>query len=248
MIYLKNPYEISQIEYANKLGAELLQQCYEYIKPGIVTIELEDITEKFCVDNNVRPSFKGYRGFPASLCVSLNEEIVHGIPGERVIKDGDIVSVDFGVEKNGYYSDAAFTKIVGKVSSKTKRLVKATEACLYEGIKQARPGNRIYDISWAIQSGAESLGFDVVRKYVGHSIGFMVHEPPKIPNFVGNGINWRLRPGMVVAVEPMLVEDTYEIDVKSNGWTVVTYDGKMAAHFEHSVAILSDGPKILSKL
>ena len=248
MVYLKTPYQILQVEHANKLGSELLQQCYEHIKPGIATIELEEIAEKFCVDKNVRPSFKGYRGFPTALCVSINEEVVHGIPSKRVIKDGDMVSVDFGVERNGYYSDAAFTKCVGKVSARTKKLVKITEACLYEGIKQARPGNRIYDISWAIQSGAEAMGFDVIRTYVGHNVGFMVHEPPKIANFVGNGINWRLRPGMIIAVEPMLVEGTYEIDVKPNGWTVVTRDGKMSTHFEHSVAILSGGPKILSKL
>jgi len=248
MIYLKNPHEIDQIEYANKLGAELLQQCYEHIKPGIVTTELEEMAEKFCADNNIQPSFKGYRGFPAALCVSINEEVVHGIPNKRIIKDGDIVSVDFGAERNGYYSDEAFTKCVGKVSARTKKLVKITEQCLYEGIKQARPGNRIYDISWAIQSAAEIMNFDVIRKFVGHGVGFMVHELPKIPNFVANGINWKLRPGMVIAIEPMLVEGTYEVDVKSNGWTVVTRDRKMSAHFEKSIAILKDGPKILSKL
>lgn len=248
MIYLKNPYEIDQIEYANKLGAELLQQCYEHIKPGIATIELDKMAEKFCANNNVRPSFKGYKSFPAALCVSINEEVVHGIPRERLIKDGDIVSVDFGVNRNGYYSDAAFTKCVGKVSSGIQKLVKITEQCLYEGIKQARPGNRIYDVSLAIQSTADTMNFDVIRKFVGHGVGFMVHELPKIPNFVANGINWRLRPGMVIAIEPMLVEGTYEVDTKSNGWTVITRDKKMSAHFEHSVAILSGGPKILSKL
>jgi methionyl aminopeptidase len=155
MIYLKTLYEIQQIEHANKLGAELLQQCYEYIKSGIATIELEQMAEKFCFDNNVLPSFKGYQGFPFCLCVSVNEEVVHGIPSERIVKEGDIVSVDFGVNRNGYFSDQAFTKCVEKVLRKAKKIVKTTEECLYEGIKKARPGNRINDISRAIQSHAE---------------------------------------------------------------------------------------------
>jgi len=245
MIYLKTPFEIQQIEYANKLGAELLQQCYDYIKPGIATIELENIAEKFCVDNNVRPSFKGYRGFPFCLCVSLNEEVVHGFPSKRKIEAEDIVSVDFGVNRNGYFGDAAFTKCVGKVSAWAKKLVKVTEECLNEGIKKAQPGNRINDISWAIQSHAERNNFDVIRDFCGHNVGFRVHEPPKILNYVSNGINWKLRPGMVIAIEPMLVEGTYEVDVKSNGWTVVTRDRKLSAHFEKSIAIFEDGPKIL---
>jgi len=248
MIYLKTPYEIQQIEYANKLGMSLLQQCYDYIKPGIATIELEQMAEKFCVDNNVLPSFKGYQGFPFALCISLNEEIVHGFPSERVIKEGDIISVDFGVNRNGYFSDHAFTKCVGEVSETAKKIIRVTEECLYEGIKEAKPGNRIYDISRAVQSHAERMGFDVVRDFCGHGVGIAVHEEPKILNYVSNGINWKLRPGMVIAIEPMLVEGTYKVDIKSNGWTVVTKDRKLSAHFEKSIAILDDGPKILSKL
>jgi len=245
MIYLKTPYEIRQIEYANKLGAELLQRCYEKIDPGIATIELEEIAEKFCVDNNVRPSFKGYNGFPFCLCVSLNEEIVHGFPSQRIIKDGDIISIDFGIEKNKYYSDAAFTKIVGGVSEKIKKLVKTTEECLYEGIKQVVSGNRIYDISSAVYSHARRMGFNVVRNFVGHNVGLEVHEDPKIPNYVASGVNWKLRSGMVVAIEPMLVENDYELYIAKNGWTAITKDHGMSAHFERSVAILKDGPKIL---
>lgn len=248
MVFLKTPDEIQRIEYANKLGAKLLQECYEYIKPGITTIELEQIAEKFCADNSVLPSFKGYQGFPFCLCISLNEEIVHGFPSERIIKEGDIISVDFGVNRNGYFSDHAFTKCVGKVSKTAKKIVKVTEECLYEGIKEARPGNRIYDISRAVQSHAERNNFDVVRDYCGHGVGLAVHEDPKILNYVSNGINWKLRPGMVIAIEPMLVEGSYGVEIKPNGWTVVTKDRKLSAHFEKSIAILEDGPKILSKL
>lgn len=248
MIFLKTPNEIKEIEYANKMGAEVLRLCYEYIKPGIATIELEEIAEKFCIDNKVEPSFKGYKGFPFALCISVNEEVVHGFPNERIIKNGDIVSVDFGINRNGYFSDAAFTKIVGKTRKKIEKLVKTTEECLYEGIKKAWPGNRIYDISGAIQSNSERAGFDVIRDFVGHGVGLKVHENPQIPNYVSNGINWKLRVGMVIAIEPMLVEGTYEINIKSNGWTVATKDSKLAAHFEHSIAILNDGPKVLSKI
>jgi len=245
MIYLKTPSEIKQIEHVNKLGSDLLQQCYEKIKPGVITVELEEMAKRFCVDNDVRPSFKGYREFPFCLCVSLNEEVVHGFPSERVIKDGDIVSVDFGIEKNGYYSDAAFTKIVGNVPEKIKRLVKTTGECLYAGIKKAIPGNRIYDISSAIYYHAKRMGFNVVRDFVGHGVGLEVHEDPKIPNYVADGVNWKLRPGMVIAIEPMLVENNYELYTAKNGWTAITKDHGMSAHFERSIAILKKGPKIL---
>ena len=248
MIYLKTPFEIQQIEYANKLGAELLQQCYEYINLGIAVIELEEMAEKFCLDNNVLPSFKGHQGFPFCLCISVNEEVVHGIPSGRILKEGDIVSVDFGINRNGYYSDQAFTKCVGKVSKIAKKIVKITKECLYEGIKKAKTGNRVYDVSKAIQSHAERNNFDVIRSFCGHGVGLAVHEEPKILNYVSNGVNWKLRAGMVIAIEPMLVEGTYEVDIKPNGWTVVTKDRKLSAHFEKSIAILEDGPKILSKL
>lgn len=248
MIYLKTPNQINKIEDVNKLGAEFLQICYNHLKVGANTIELEELAKIFCEERKVRPSFYKYRDFPHRVCVSVNEQIVHGFPEDRVINEGDIVSVDFGLEKDGYYSDAAFTKIIGKVPKSTKKLVKATEECLYIGTEKAVPGNRLFDISLAIQSHAFENGFDVVRKYVGHGVGLKVHEDPSVPNYVSVGVNWKLRAGMVIAIEPMLVEGSHKIQVGSNKWTVFTADKKMSAHFEHSIAILEDGPKILSKI
>jgi len=246
MIYLKNPTEIKEIEYVNKLGAELLHLCYDHIKPGSMLLELEVIVLKYCLEHKVLPSFKGYKGFPHNVCVSINEEAIHGFPNDRVIKDGNIVSVDVGLNNNGYYSDAAFTKKVGQVPKRTKELVRTTYECLYKGIEKAQPGNRIYDISSAIQSHAKRMGFDVVRDYVGHGVGLAVHEDPKIPNYVAHGINWKLRLGMVIAIEPILVSGSYETYIAANNWTVITKDHKLSAHFEHSVAITASGPKILS--
>lgn len=248
MIYLKTPEQINQIEYANKLGAEFLQICYNHIKSGIATIELEELAIKFCEGHVVRPSFYRYHGFPYRLCVSVNDEIVHGFPSEYVVKNGDIVSIDFGIERQGYFSDSAFTKIVGKIPKNTRKLVKSTKECLYKGIEQARAGNRLFDISQAVYAHAVKNNFDTVREFVGHGVGLALHEPPQVPNYVPIGINWKLRPGMVIAIEPMLVEGSYDIKIHPNGWTVFTADGKMAAHFEHSIAILDTGPKILSEL
>jgi methionyl aminopeptidase len=248
MIYLKTPDQIREIEYVNKLGAEVLQMCREHIKPGVATLELEEIAEKFCKDRGVSPSFKGYKGFPHSICVSINEEIIHGFPSDRIIKGGDVVSVDFGITKGGYYSDAAFTKLVGRVPNIVRTLVLTAESCLYEGISEARRGNRLFNISEAVQQTAFGAGFDVVRDYVGHGVGLNLHEDPKIPNYVTNGVNYELRVGMVLAIEPMLVEKSYEVKCLPNTWTVATLDGGFAAHFEHSIAILEDGPKILSTI
>lgn len=248
MIHLKTLYEVEQIEYSSKMVAEILQLCYEYIKPGIATVELEEITNKYCSDKNVRASFKGYRGFPHSICVSINDEVVHGFPSERVVRKGDIVSVDCGVERNGYFGDAAFTKIVGNVSYRTRKLVETTEKCLYEGISKATCNNRLHDISAAIQNTAEEQMFNVVREYTGHGVGFAVHESPSVPNYVGKGINYVLKTGLVIAIEPMLVDGSFSVGVESNGWVVKTSNGKPAAHFEHSIAILEDGPRILTKL
>jgi methionyl aminopeptidase len=247
MIHLKTPFEIDQIEYSNRLLAELLQICYEYIKPGIATVELEEIAKKFCSDNNVRPSFKGYKGFPYCICASVNEEVVHGFPNERKIRSGDIVSIDCGIDRNGYYSDSAFTKIVGKVPKIVEKLVKTTKECLYKGIEKAVHNGRLNDVSSTIQSIAENAGFGVVREFTGHGVGFDVHEEPKIPNYVSDGVNHKLKVGMVMAIEPMLTEGSYDVKVGSDGWIVTTKDGKMAAHWEHSIAILPDGPRILSK-
>lgn len=248
MIHLKSLYEIDQVERANKMVAEILQMCYEHIKPGVVTMELEEIAEKFCSDHGVLPSFKGYKGFPFCLCVSLNEEIVHGFPSERVIKAGDIISVDCGVNRDGYYGDAAFTKMVGIVPKSTKKLVKTTKKCLYEGIKNAVEGGRLNDISFAIQSTAQKTKFGIVKEFGGHGVGFEVHEKPFIHNYVTSGINYGLKVGLVIAIEPMLTKGSSEVERLSDGWTIVTKDRKIAAHWEHSIAILPDGPRILSEL
>ncbi len=248
MIFIKTLDQIKQIDYVNKLGAEFLGVCYSKIKHGLVLSELEELAIKFCERHKVRPSFYKYRGFPHLLCTCLNEEVVHSFPDDRIVKNGDIVSVDFGIEKDGYFSDAAFTKCVGNVASRTKKLVEVTEECLYKGIEQAMPGNRVYDVSAAVYNHAVKNGFDVIRKFVGHGVGIALHENPKIPNYIAKGVNWKLHSGMVIAIEPMLVCGSYDIDIQSNNWTAVTVDRKMAAHFEHSVAILEDGPKILSTL
>lgn len=245
MIYLKTPEEIRHIEFVNLLGATALNLFYNVIEEGLKTVQLEHLALDFCKSYKVNPAFKGYKGFPYSVCVSINDEVVHGFPSEYVIKSGDIVSVDFGLEKEGYYSDAAFTKIVGKVPKNIKRLVKVTEECLYKGIEQAVSGNRIYDISAAVYLHARNSGFDVVREFVGHGVGLQQHEEPKIPNYIAKGVNWKLRPGMVIAIEPMLVENDHELYIAKNGWTAITKDRRMSAHFERSVAILKSGPKIL---
>jgi len=245
VIYLKTYEQIRQIEYVNKLGAEFLQICYEYIKPGVAKYELEELAEVFCAKHRVRPAFYKYRGFPNLLCISVNEEVVHGAPNDYVLKPEDLISVDFGIEKGGYYSDAAFTKYVGGGRNK---LVKTTEECLYIGIEKAVVGNRVHDISAGIYNHATQVGYGVIHDYVGHGTGFALHEKPAIPNYVGFGINWKLRPGMVIAVEPMLVSGSHEVETLDDNWTVVTKDGGWSAHFEHSVAIMPDGPRILSKL
>lgn len=248
MIHLKTLEEIKQIEYANKMVAEILSLCRERIKPGVVTEELNGLAEKYCADNGVLPSFKGYRGFPYALCISVNDEIVHGFPSDYVLKDGDIVSVDCGVNRNGYFGDAAFTKIIGEVSNKTKRLVKTTEECLNRGIYMAKPEGRLHNISNIIYKTAKKKFFNVIKEYTGHGVGFQVHEDPLVPNYVSRGTNYKLKVGLVIAIEPMLTEGKADTKVDSNGWVVRTLDGSLAAHFEHTIAILEDGPKILSSL
>lgn len=246
MIYLKNLDELQKLDRLNKMGAEVLHLCYEHLKPGIATLELEAIALKYCIDNKVFPSFRNYRGFPHSICVSINDEVIHGFPSERVVKEGDIVKVDFGLRKDGFFSDAAFTKIIGEVPERTERLVKTTVGCLYAAIPRANKKCRLHDISRTIEDHANNSGFDVIRNYVGHGVGFALHESPKVPNYVTNGTNWKLKPGMVLAIEPILVEKSHEVILDSNNWTVKTKDGGMSAHFEHSVAITDKGHWILS--
>ena len=247
MIFLKSPSDLNHLEYVNKIGAEFLYECYDFITDGIETIDIEKIALDFCKKYVVEPCFLGYERFPHAICVSINDEIIHGFPSHRRINNGDIVSIDFGVKKNGFVSDAAFTKLVGKTNKRAKNLVKATYESLLKGIEQAFAGNRLFNISSTIHKHALDCKFDVIRKYVGHGTGFFLHEDPKVPNYVGFGVNWRLRPGMVLAIEPMLVEGSYDYSIAPNSWTVLTADGKLSAHFEHSVAITESGPRILSK-
>lgn len=247
MIYLKSEKEISLMKVAGEIAAEALAKVFDSIEPGISTKALDTIARNFIVKKGARPAFLGYMGYPASICVSLNDEVVHGIPSEsRLIQEGDLVSVDLGVEYNGYYGDIAASVVVGKGSPVAQRLVEVTKRSLFEGIKKAVAGNRLFDISAAIQKTAEEAGFSVVRQYVGHGIGKKLHEEPQVPNFGPAGGGILLKPGLTIAIEPMVNEGTYEVYTLRDGWTVKTKDGKLSAHFEHTVAITEDGPVILT--
>ena len=226
--------------------ARALKYLKAFIREGITTEELDRLAEEYIKRHGGIPAFKGYRGYPRSLCVSVNEEVVHGIPGKRKLKEGDIVSLDLGVLMDGYYGDAAITVPVGKVSELARKLIKVTEEALYRGIEMARPGNRLSDISHAIQTHVEKAGFSVVREFVGHGIGKQLHEEPQVPNFGPPNRGPRLEPGMVLAIEPMVNTGTWEVRILPNGWTVVTADGGLSAHFEHTVAITDNGPEILT--
>lgn len=247
LVYLKTPNQLRKIEYANKLGAEFLEGCYRYIKIGTYTSELEDLAIKFCESRAVKPAFYKYKGFPHRVCVSVNDEIIHGFPCDYMLKNGDIVSVDFGINYDGYFSDAAFTKIVGDVPLKTRRLVQTTKECLDMGIEVARPGKQVRDISARVYRHAIKNGFEVLRQFTGHGVGLAVHEMPPVHNYVAEGVSYKLKPGMVIAIEPMLLAGSCEYTVDSNSWTIRTTDGEKAAHFEHSVAITEKGNIILSR-
>jgi len=246
MVILKSPGEIEKIRQSNVIVAEILEVLRQKIEPGTNTLTLDKISEKLALARTARPAFKGYRGYPYSLCTSVNQQVVHGFPSRHPLKEGDILSIDFGIFYNGYYGDAAITVPVGKVSEIAQRLMKTTKQALFLGIEQAVPGKRLSDISHAIQSHAESAGFSVVRKFVGHGIGKALHEDPQIPNYGKPGMGIRLKPGMVLAIEPMVNAGSYEVKTLEDGWTAVTKDGSLSAHFEHTVAITEDGPVILS--
>ena len=248
MVILKRPEEIEKIRTGNLIVAEILEELEKTVKPGITTRDLNELAEELARKKHVMPAFKGYMGYPFSLCTSVNEEVVHGLPSKRVLVEGDIISLDFGVYYQGFYGDAAITVPVGAVSEKAARLLQVTEQGLYEGIREAKAGNRLGDISHAVQSVVESAGFSVVRDFVGHGIGRKLHEDPQIPNFGVQGRGMELKAGMVLAIEPMVNEGTYKVKIMSDAWTVVTEDAKLSAHFEHSVAITENGPDILSKL
>ncbi|TDX47816.1 type I methionyl aminopeptidase [Orenia marismortui] len=248
MIIRKSRREIEIMKKAGKIVAETHALLAEKVAPGITTGELDRIAEEFVLSKGAKPAFKGYQGFPYTLCISINEEVVHGFPGKRVLESGDIISIDMGVIIDGYYGDSAYTLAVGQVSEKANGLLKATEESLYKGIEQAVTGNRLSDISNAVQNHAEKHGYSVVRRFVGHGIGRGLHEDPQIPNFGPAGRGPRLKEGMVLAIEPMINIGTHKVKVLDDGWTAVTTDGELSAHFEHTVAITKKGPEILTKL
>ena len=248
MINIRSPREIEQLRKANAIVAEVFQRLEGKVIPGVTTQELDQIAEEYIRSRGAVPAFKGYRGFPATLCTSINEEVVHGIPGQRKLKEGDLVSLDVGVIRNGYFGDAAVTLPVGEVDPEARRLIEVTERALFIGIEKTKAGNRLFDISSAIQQWVESNGFSVVRDFVGHGIGKSLHEEPQIPNFGSPHQGPRLAKGMVFALEPMVNEGTYEVKVLSDAWTVITADGKRSAHFEHTIAITDGGPEILSAM
>lgn len=246
MIIIKNDVEIEYMRRAGRLVGETLAKLEEVIKPGITTAELDRIAEEFITRHNAKPSFKGYQGFPASICASVNEEVVHGFPGSRVLKEGDIISIDCGAVLDGYQGDAARTVPVGKVDDNAAKLIAVTKESFFKGVEKAKVGNRLYDISAAIQAYVESFGFSVVRDFVGHGIGKDMHEDPEVPNFGRPGRGPKLMNGMVLAIEPMVNIGKYTVKVQANGWTVVTTDGTLSAHYENTVAILDNGPEILT--
>ena len=252
MIALKSPREIGIMRRANVIVAEVLEELKQRVAPGVTTLELDAVAEDLTLKRKAIPAFKGYsvagRIFPRCLCVSINEEIVHGIPSNRALLEGDIVGLDYGVIYEGFYGDSAVTVGVGKVSEEAKRLMEVTEQALYKGIDQLHAGKRLGDLGFAVQQAAESAGYSVVRAFVGHGIGKKLHEEPPVPNYGEPDRGVRLREGMVLAIEPMVNAGGYEVEIKEDGWTAITRDGSLAAHFEHSVAVTQNGPFILSKL
>lgn len=249
MIILKTREEMEKIRTASRYALEILLGLKEYVGQGVRTMELEACCEeKVRKIGNVEAAFKGYNGYPYCLCVSVNDEVVHGMPSERMLKTGDVVSLDMGIKYDGFYGDVAVTYPVGVIGENAKRLLEATEAALYKAIDEACVGNRLHDISWAVQSFVEANGFSVVREFVGHGIGRNLHEEPQVPNFGTRGTGVRLKEGMVLAIEPMINECGSDIMIRENGWTAATRDGRLSAHFEHTVAITDKGAEVLSAL
>ena len=246
-VYLRGREEIDAIREAARLVARTLTMLGREIRPGVSTQRLDELAESFIRDHGARPAFKGYRGFPASICPSINDEVVHGIPGARTLAEGDIVGMDVGVEKDGYYGDAACTFPVGKVGADVERLLQVTREALMRGVAQAKAGNRVGDISHAIQSHVEAHGYSVVRSLVGHGIGRHMHEEPQVPNYGTPDRGPRLMAGQVLAIEPMVNVGAPDVVTRPDGWTVVTKDGSLSAHFEHTVAVGVEGPEILSR-
>lgn len=250
MSLIKTPKEIELIKESCKIVSEVFLYINEYIKEGITTGELDKLIEEFIISKDAYPAFKGYkvnkRAFPSSSCISVNEEVVHGIPGERILKNGDIVSIDVGVKKNGYYGDGAYTYAVGEISTKKAKLLKITEESLYKGIAMAVEGNEVNDISTAIQNYVEGSGYGIVRELVGHGIGRNLHEDPAVPNFYSSSSNQKLYEGMVLAIEPMVNYGTFKVYQKKDGWTIATKDEEPSAHFEHTVLVKRGEAQILT--
>ncbi|MDR7867699.1 MAG: type I methionyl aminopeptidase [Sporomusaceae bacterium] len=248
MIILKSERELRYMRDAGRIVAGTLAEVKKAARPDVTTQELDKVAEEYIKGAGAIPAFKGYHGFPGNICTSVNEQVVHGIPGLRRLKSGDNVSIDIGAVINGYYGDAAITVPVGEVDAEVAKLIEVTEASLNKGLEQAVAGNKLSDISHAVQAEAEAHGYGVVRDYVGHGIGRNMHEDPQIPNYGPPGRGPRLKPGMTLAVEPMINLGTYGVRTLDDGWTVVTTDGKRSAHFEHTVVVTENGPEILTKL
>ena len=247
MVVLKTGRELQIMREACRISAGALKLIGSAVEPGVTTAELDRLAEQYILSQGAKPNFKNYQGYPATACISINNEVIHGIPNEkRKLVSGDIVSVDLGAEFNGYHGDNAATFAVGDVSDEAKRLMDTTRESLYEGIKAACAGSRIGDISYAIQRYVEERGYSVVRQFVGHGIGTHLHEAPEVPNFGTAGRGIRLLPGMTLAIEPMVNVGNYDVKVMPDGWTVLTRDGSLSAHFEHTIAITSDGPQIMT--
>ena len=244
---LRSRAEVEKIEAACSIVADTLEYLGTKIKPGMATAELESLAAAYIKKRGAVSAFKGYKGFPAHICTSVNETVVHGIPGKQILKEGDIIAIDAGVKLDGYFGDAAMTFPVGEISEEAKKLLAVTEESLYKGIENALPGKRLYDISNAVQEHVERNGFSVVREFVGHGIGARMHEDPQIPNYGIPGTGPRLKTGMVLAIEPMVNAGTYKVEILEDGWTAVTKDGKLSAHFEHTVYISDSRPEILTR-
>ena len=246
MVRVRTEREIELIAESCQIVADTLDMQTSYVKPGMDLLELDSMAEDFIRSKGARPAFKGYMGFPATLCISIDEEVVHGIPSKRTLQDGQIVGIDCGAEKKGYFGDSARTFAVGNISSEKQKLMNITRESLMKGIKEAKPGNYVSDIGYTIQTFVEAEGFSVVRELVGHGIGTALHEEPQVPNYGMPKQGVQLQEGMCIAIEPMINLGSKDIFTDSDGWTIKTRDGKSSAHFEHTIAILADGPKILT--
>ncbi|OGL20234.1 MAG: type I methionyl aminopeptidase [Candidatus Rokubacteria bacterium RIFCSPLOWO2_12_FULL_71_22] len=248
MIVLKSAREIEIMRRAGSVLADVVERLREIVTPGISTLEIDEDVEAFIASRGAQPAFKGYRGFPATVCVSINDEVVHGIPSaQRRIKEGDIVGLDLGCIVDGYYADCAFTLPIGEIPADVQRLLDVTRESLERAIAECRRGRRLSDVSHAVQSHVETHGFSVVRAFVGHGIGRALHEEPQVPNFGEPGRGPELRPGMVLAIEPMVTMGSWEVTILDDGWTAVTRDGSLAAHFEHTIAVTEHGPEVLTR-